>query len=124
MTRLRFISAAAIVALTSGFALAQTPVAPTMPAKPAMPAVVAPAPVATPAAKPVVQTVPAAVRKLDLNTATVDELDKLPQIGAARSKLIVEARTKAKFKDWADFDKRDVIPSNAEAAIKDMVIVR
>ncbi len=141
MTRLRFISAAAIVALTSGFALAQTPAAPTTPAKPAMPAVTTmpavTAPAAAPAVKaaPVAQTAPAvtapaakpapvaAAKKIDLNTATADELDKLPQIGPARSKLIVEARAKTKFKDWADFDKRDVIPQNAEAAIKDLVVI-
>ena len=50
--------------------------------------------------------------------------DKLPQIGPARAKAIVEARAKAKFKDWSDFDTRNVVPQNAEAAIKDLVIVR
>ncbi len=127
MTRLRFLSAAAILALTSGIAIAQTPAAPavTAPAaKPAAPAVVQTAP-APAVAKPAVSTATTnAVKKLDLNTATADELGKLPQIGDARSKAIVEARLKGKFKDWADFDKRDVIPSNAEAAIKDLVIVR
>lgn len=136
MTRLRFLSAAAIVALTSGIAFAQTPAAPaatapavTAPAvaKPAAPAVVQAAPAAQPApvaAKPVPAATTAAVKKLDLNTATADELDKLPQIGPARAKAIVEARLKGKFKDWADFDKRDVVPTNAETAIKDLVIVR
>src|SRR6478736_2767599 len=40
--------------------------------------------------------------KLNLNTATVAELDKAPQIGPTRSKAIVEARSKEKFKNWDD----------------------
>jgi competence protein ComEA len=65
-------------------------------------------------------TAPQAV-KTNLNTATASELDKLPQIGPARSKAIVEARTKAKFKDWNDFVARKVVPAEAAAAIKDVV---
>ena len=135
MTRLRFISAAAILALTAGAAFAQTPAV--TPAKPATPAVTTAAPAAPSVTAPVaaapakpstpaVATAPSAapVKKVDLNTATADELDKLPQIGPARSKLIVEARAKSKFKDWADFDGRNVIPQNAETAIKDLVIIR
>ena len=59
--------------------------------------------------------------KTNLNTATIAELDKLPKIGAARSKLIVEARAKEKFKNWDDFVARKVVPSDAAAAIKDVV---
>ena len=59
--------------------------------------------------------------KINLNTATATELDTLPQIGPARAKAIVEARAKGKFKDWDDFVARKVIPSNAVAAIKDLV---
>ena len=149
MTRLRFISAAAILALTAGAAFAQTPsVAPAKPSTPAAvvatppavtttaPAKAAPvaattapaAPVVAAPAKPVAPAVASApsaatAKKVDLNTATADELDKLPQIGPARSKLIIEARAKSKFKDWNDFAARNVIPSNAETAIKDLVIV-
>jgi DNA uptake protein ComE-like DNA-binding protein len=57
----------------------------------------------------------------NLNTATATELDTLPQIGPARAKAIVEARIKGKFKSWDDFVARKVVPSNAEAAIKDLV---
>ena len=49
------------------------------------------------------------------------ELDTLPQIGEARAKAIIEARAKGKFKNWDDFVKRNVVPSNAESAIKDLV---
>jgi competence protein ComEA len=75
-----------------------------------------------PAAKPSTTgaTAPVAA-KVNLNTATVAELDKLPQIGPARSKVIVEARAKAKFKNWDDFVARKVLPADATAALKDVV---
>ena len=91
----------------------------TQPMQPANPA---PA-VTSPSAKPATTgaaTAPVAV-KTNLNTATIAELDKLPKIGAARSKLIVEARAKEKFKNWDDFVARKVVPSDAAAAIKDVV---
>src|SRR5262249_18187635 len=64
------------------------------------PAVTAPAP-----AKPATTGAATApqVAKTNLNTATAAELDKLPQMGPARSKAIIEARAKAKFKNWDDF---------------------
>ena len=102
------------IALLSAPAFAQG-TQPAQPAKPA-PAVTAPAKPATTGAA----TAPQAV-KTNLNTATAPELDKLPQIGPARSKAIVEARTKAKFKDWNDFVARKVVPAEVAAAIKDVV---
>jgi competence protein ComEA len=113
-----------------------TPAAPARPATPTVPAPAAPAATApaantlarptTPA--PAATTQPAkpvpAGQKVNLNTATADELDKLPQIGPARSKAIIDARAKGKFKDWNDFVARNVVPSNAEAAIKDLVVIR
>ena len=59
--------------------------------------------------------------KVNLNTATLAELDKVSQIGPARSKAIVEARTKEKFKNWDDFVVRKVVPADAAAAMKDVV---
>ena len=118
----KFVATVAIIALTSGAAFAQA----TQPAKPLTAPVAPPAAVTAPA-KPVVTApapvaAPAAVaKKMNLNTATAEEMDKQPQIGPARAKAIVEARTKAKFKDWADFTSRNIVPSNAETAIKDMV---
>jgi len=121
MTRLRLVSTAALFALSSSLAFAQAPAAPTTAPKPAA---ASPAPVVTPA-----PTLPGAapkataeqVKKVNLNTATTEELDKLPQIGGARSKAIIEARGKGKFKDWADFTSRKVVPENAGSAIKDLV---
>ena len=59
--------------------------------------------------------------KTNLNTANMAELERLPKIGAAHSKAILDARAKAKFKDWDDFAARKVVPADAMAAIKDVV---
>jgi DNA uptake protein ComE-like DNA-binding protein len=79
-----------------------------------------PAPAATPA-KPTTTGAAPVVAKTNLNTATVAELDKVPQIGPSRSKAIVDARGKAKFKNWDDFVARKVLPADATAALKDIV---
>ena len=42
----------------------------------------------------------------NLNTASASEIDALPDIGKARTKVILDERAKGWFKDWADFDKR------------------
>jgi competence protein ComEA len=107
----RLLSTAALLAVFAAPVLAQT----TQPTKPAAPAAAAPAKPAAPAA-----ATPMA-KKVNLNTATSAELDGLPQIGPARAKAIVDARSKAKFKNWDDFVARKVVPSNAEAAIKNLV---
>ncbi|MGE0037943.1 MAG: ComEA family DNA-binding protein [Xanthobacteraceae bacterium] len=59
--------------------------------------------------------------KVNLNTASIKELDRLPQVGADRAQAIIAARSKARFKDWNDFVSRKVIPVSAVAAIKDLV---
>ena len=115
--------AALAVVLSTGaaFAQAQTqqPARPAQPtfgtAQPAAPAKATPAPAAAqPAAKQ--------GALVNVNTAGADELDKLPQIGPARAKAIIEARTKGgKFKNWDDFVARNVVPKNAEEAIKGKV---
>src|SRR5262249_61482555 len=91
-------------------------VARTNPARPPPPAPAAPV-------KPVTTTGAAnnpVAAKTNLNTATVAELDKVPQIGPTRSKAIVEARAKAKFKDWNDFVARKVVPADVVASLKDI----
>lgn len=119
----RIALAAAFATLTTAaFAQATQPATPTRPATPtAPPAATAPAAQAPrPATAPAQATAPV-TKKVNLNTADAKELDSLPQIGEARGKAIIAERTKAKFKDWADFEKRNVIPKNAEDAIKDKV---
>jgi competence protein ComEA len=116
MTTRRILITSALLALIAAPAFAQG-MEPSKPAQATPPAVAAPVkPVTTTGAA----TNPVAA-KTNLNTATVAELDKLPQIGPARSKAIVEARAKAKFKDWNDFVARKVVPADAAAAIKDVV---
>src|SRR5262249_16079877 len=113
----RVLVTSAMLALLSVPAFAQG----TQPAQPAKPAP-APVPPAPPrnTGPPGPATAPL-VAKTNLNTATAAELDKLPQIGPARSKAIIEARAKAKFKNWDDFMARKVVPADAAAAIKDVV---
>lgn len=119
-------------AFAQGTAPATSPTAPKVP--PAAPAPAAPkatapapAPAAAPAATAPKATTPAPAPAaqaalINLNTGGADELDKLPQIGPARAKDIIEARTKnGKFKDWNDFVARNVVPKNAEEAIKGKV---
>ncbi|HRJ68380.1 MAG TPA: helix-hairpin-helix domain-containing protein, partial [Beijerinckiaceae bacterium] len=72
----------------------------------------APAPAAQPAAQN---------QLVNLNTAPASELDKLPQIGEKRAADIIAKRP---YKDWNDFVAKNVVPSNAEAAIKDKVRFR
>jgi competence protein ComEA len=120
----RLAAAALALSLASGAALAQA-TQPATPAKPAAPAVTAPkatpATPATPAAAAQPKAATPAAKKVNLNTAAAADLDGLPQIGPARSKAIMEARAKAKFKNWDDFVARNVVPKNAEEAIKDLV---
>lgn len=111
-------TAAAIILATGAFAQTAPPPAPTAPKTTApVPAPAAPAPKAQ-APAPAAQQ----AQRVNLNTATEAELDGLPQIGAARAKAIIEARTKGgRFKDWNDFVARNVVPKNAEDAIKEKV---
>jgi competence protein ComEA len=59
--------------------------------------------------------------KVNLNTASEAQLEKLPKLTRSQAKAIVEARGKAKFKDWNDFAARKVIPAEAATGIKDSV---
>ena len=112
----RVLVTSAVLALLSVPAFAQgTPS--TQPMQPAKPAVTAPAKPSTTGAS---TTAPVAA-KTNLNTASAADLDKLPHIGPARSKAIIEARAKEKFKSWDDFVARKVVPADAAAAIKDSV---
>jgi competence protein ComEA len=110
LTRCMLIGAAAL-ALASSPVLAQA----TKPAPSPTPPAAAPKPDTTGAA-----TAPVA-SKINLNTATAAELGKLPKISPVQSKAIMEARAKAKFKNWDDFVARKLVPSDSAAAIKDVV---
>jgi DNA uptake protein ComE-like DNA-binding protein len=112
----RFLATSTMLALLAVPAFAQG-TSTMQPAKPG-PSAAAPAP-----AKPATTgaaTAPMAA-KINLNTASEADLDKLPHVGAHRSKAIIAARTKDKFKDWDDFVARKVVPADVAAAIKDSV---
>jgi len=122
MPAIRILTVVALLAAVSTMAFAQSK----EPAKAAQPAPAAKtaqpaAKPAEPAAKAAAKAATPAAKKVNLNTATADELDELPQIGPARAKAIIEARGKAKFKSWDDFVARNVVPGNAESAIKSLV---
>lgn len=127
MTMSRFLLPLVALAAMGGQAFAQTPAQAPAAAKPAAPvtAPAAPAAQAAPAAKPATpaaaQPSAAQTKKININTATAAELDTLKGIGEARSKKIIEERSKAKFKDFADLVKRGTLPSNVEAEIKDKI---
>jgi len=112
----RLLTFTALIGLAATPVLAQS----TMPASPTHPAVTAPAVKAAP--------LPAATTPMtmltNLNTATAEQLDALPEMGKARTKAILDERAKGKFKDWIDFDTRMTATSlNAavKAKIKDLV---
>lgn len=114
MMKSRILAGAAVLSLLATPLFAQAP-APAAPARPAAPAA-APAPAA---AKPAATT-PVAQR-ININTASADQLDTLKGIGPARAKKIIEERAKARFRNFDDLVKRDVLPSNVEADIKDKI---
>jgi competence protein ComEA len=60
-------------------------------------------------------------RLVNLNTATKAELETLTQIGPARADAIIAKRP---YRDWNDFLAKDVVPKNAEEAIKNNVRFR
>ncbi len=126
------ILAAALFTAAASTAIAQqtqqppaNPLRPTTPAQPAPPAAPRAAQPATPApapAQPARAAAPAAQGTLvNLNTATKEQLDSLPQIGDARAQAIIAKRP---YRDWNDFVAKNVVPGNAEAAIKDKVRFR
>ena len=105
-----------IAALATGVSFAQPKPAPT-------PGITSATKPTTQPAKPAASTVPAGT-KVNLNTATADQLDALPQIGKSRVKEIMTERAKGNFKDWNDFDTRTAhtsVNKGVKAKIKDLV---
>lgn len=107
---------AAFLSLTSSFALAQG-TAPTAPQTPAKPAVMTPAaPAAMKAATP-----DKVAKKVNLNTATAEELDALPQIGEKRSEAIIKGRP---YKATEELVSKNVLTQGTFDKIKDQVSVK
>ncbi|MBR1202741.1 MULTISPECIES: helix-hairpin-helix domain-containing protein [unclassified Bradyrhizobium] len=59
--------------------------------------------------------------KINLNTAPVSELVKLPHLSVRGVTAITEARAKSKFKDWNDFVARRVVPRFVRSELKELV---
>ena len=77
-------------------------------------------PAATAPAKPVSQST-AKEALIDINSATKEELDALPQIGSARAEAIIKGRP---YKSKDDLRKNKVIPEGAYNAIKEKIVAR
>lgn len=122
---IRTTAAALALLLAAGIGAQAQQTQQTQPARPGQPA---PAAQTAPARQaPAAQTAPARAPLINVNSATAEDLEKLPQIGPARSKAIIENRAAGKggaYKDMADLEKRANLPSNAVAAIKDLVRFR
>ena len=97
-----------------GWAQAQQP-SPSTPARTApaparpSPAATAPAPAAAPAA---------AIRRVDINSASASQLDSLPGIGPARAKAIIAGRP---YTEMKDLETKSVLPAGVLSGIRDRV---
>ena len=83
---------------------------------PSSSAAAAPSATAKPAAKS-----DKASELVDINSASAEELDKLPGIGPARAKAIIANRP---YSGKDDLTQRKIIPPNVYNQIKDKIIAR
>ena len=69
-------------------------------------------------------TKPSVTEKININTATVEELDTLPDIGPAKAKAIVEYRdTESKFFEIEDIKNVSGIGEKTFEKLKDLITV-
>ena len=113
MRAARYLSALGLSLLLAVPAVAQTPSPSKPPGSPSVPApgaIINLPPKSTPSGE-----------LLDINSASAEELDKLPGVGPARAKAIIAHRP---YFGKDDLVNKKIIPSNVYAQIKDKIIAR
>ena len=116
MIRLRIASLLLAAGLAGAPAFAQTPQTGSAPAA----RTTTPAPAAKPAPAPTAAATPKAPL-LDINSASKEELDALPGIGAVRSEAIIKGRP---YKGKDDLLRKKILPSNVYEGVKDRIIAK
>ncbi|MDR3529113.1 MAG: helix-hairpin-helix domain-containing protein [Rhodopila sp.] len=113
----QFALAGALAALLGLSAAAQT--TQTSPGKPTTPSI------STTSPSPTARTTPPAASPssalVDINSASAEDLDKLPGIGKSRADAIIKNRP---YKGKNDLVNRNIIPLNVYNGIKDKIIAK
>ena len=75
----------------------------------------------TPAKPAATAIAPAQAGLIDINSASKDQLEALPQIGSARAEAIIKGRP---YKAKNELVERYIVPQNVYDAIKDKIVAR
>ncbi len=75
----------------------------------------------TPAKPAATAIAPAQAGLIDINSASKEQLDALPQIGSARAEAIIKGRP---YKSKNELLDRYIVPQNVYDAIKDKIVAR
>ncbi len=109
----RYLAAIGLTLLLAMPVAAQTP---SPPKSPSPPAVTTPSPADTPTDK---SEKPGEL--VDINSASAEELQKLPGVGPVRAKAVIEHRP---YHGKDDLTNKKIIPENVYNEIKDKIIAR